>query len=258
MKNTIYKAIILCVCMLIMTGCNNKSNKDESNVFAVDKNMYSDNYIDLICKCIYKDGIEFEISNKSSNNITVGLNIGLDGIGVKLHSDLQDWELLSGETKSCKLTGTINYTEHSSMSLHGNIYIDGYGIQSFDVCKFDLGGNSNIEEEFSQGYEKYKSDNLIIEYIDADAQGINFKIINNRTESIIIGFESFSINNDNQDYAGNVITVTPCTTQIYSVDILSYNTKYLSDNLISFNGIMMVNIDEKGVVDRMQISHIIK
>lgn len=235
------------------TAPTENSSSTSKKTFSANRLLYEGANIVLSFNSISYDGIEFEVQNLSESDISVMLSVGLDGIGVSLWSNATDWDIAGGETKICKMQGDIVNTEHSTMSLHGTVFKDGTGIEEFDVCEAELGGEKNIEIEFPDGEELYSSDELNVQYIDADAQGLNFLVKNNRDVSITIGFDSLFLNDDDDDYGIGCIEVPPYTTSMLSMDILSYNSDYFSDNVKSFSGIMYTTIDGQGLVDRFVV-----
>lgn len=255
---------LLCVFLLLLglCGCGNgtsasdfteesTSNRGE---YSVNKALYEGTNIKLSCDKILKTGIEFEIENLSDSEILVSLDIGLDGIRYQAWSDVNDWTIGAHETKVCTINGDLTYVEHAFISLNGIVFRDGTGIEEFSVCDAELGGKENYEIEFEEGIEQYSSDDLVVEYIDADAQGLNFCVENKRDVSITVGFDSFTMNGEEQ-ISGNVTTIPPHTKDIFALDILSYNSDYFSSELKSFQGIMFTQIDGKGMVDRFPVSY---
>lgn len=230
------------------------SSSTSKKIFSANRMLYEGANIVLSFNSISYDGIEFEVQNLSESDISVMLSVGLDGIGVSLWGDANDWDIAGGETKICKMEGDIVNTEHSTMSLHGTVFQDGTGIEEFDVCEAELGGEKNIEIEFPDGEELYSSDELNVQYIGADAQGLNFLVKNNRDVSISAGFETLTINDDDDDYSIGRKEIPPYTTSMLSMDVLTYNPDYFSDDVKSVSGIMDTLIDGRGTVDRFPIS----
>ncbi len=241
-RNIFIFVFTLCV-TLSFTACNNKS--EESSIgFSVNRQLYDGRYIALSCVAILPDGIEFEVTNKSDEDIDVIINVSLDGIDADLWGDASDWEIPAHETKICKSNGEISNTEHKLMSIEGDVFVNSLGQEPFDICDFDIGGESN-PDTLPEGTSMYTSPNVVIDYIGPNTEGIDFKVQNKRDFSITVGFDEFYINGENQDYAMGVITLPPHTTTIYSVDILSENPYYFSDQLNSFNGIMQTIYNSK-------------
>lgn len=221
----------------------------------VDKLLYNGVNVRLSCKKLLKTGIKFEVENLSDSEILVSLDVGLDGIRYRAWGDANDWTIGAYETKICTMNGNLNYVEHARISLNGIVFIDGTGAEEFSVCDVELGGKENYEIEFEEGVEQYSSDDLVVKYMDADAQGLNFYVENKRDVSITVGVDSFTMNGEEQ-IAGNVTSIPPHTKDIFSLDILSYNLDFFSGELKSFQGIMFSQIDGKGMVDRFPISYV--
>ena len=160
--------------------------------FPVNKLLYEGANIRLSCSKILRTGIEFEVENLSDSEVLVTLNIGLDGVGYNSWGDGNDWTIAPHETKVCTENGDLTYVEHARMSLHGNVFIDGLGVEEFSICDSELGGNEHHEVELTEGTAQYSSDDLMVGYVDADAQGLNFYVENKREVSITIGFDSLT------------------------------------------------------------------
>lgn len=256
--------IIVCAFLLVLGLCGCSDGISASNLveesssnqgeYSVNKLLHEGVNIKLSCKKIMKTGIEFEIENLSDSEILVSLDIGLDGIRYKAWGDANDWTIGAYETKICTMNGDLTYVEHAYISLNGIVFVDGTGVEEFSICDVELGGKENYEIEFNEGIEQYSSDDLVVKYIDADAQGLNFYVENKRDMSITVGVDSFTMNGKEQ-IAGNVTTIPPHTKDIFSLDILSYNSDYFSNELKSFQGIMYTQIDGKGMIDRFPISY---
>lgn len=259
--------IFLCVFLLVLglCGCSDETSASDfadnsannNGEYSVNKLLYEGINIKLSCNKILKTGIEFEIENLSDSEISVSLAIGLDGIRYKAWSDVNDWTIGAHETKVCTMNGDLTYVEHAYISLNGIVFIDGVGVEEFSVCDAELGGKENFEIEFEEGTEQYSSDDLVVEYIDADAQGLNFYVENKRDVSITVGFESFTMNGEEQ-ISGNVTTIPPHTKDVFELDILSYNSDYFSSELKSFQGIMFAQVDGKGMGDRLPVSYVVE
>lgn len=229
------------------------SQSENTKSFAVNKVVYEGTNVILSCREIFKDGIEFEVTNTSDSSISLILNIGLDGYSAKLWGDAYEWEIAPNETKVCKMNGDIPHPEHALMSMYGIVFKDYTGIEEFDIYDFDLGGKPNTDAAYPEGTEQFSSDDLTVDYIGADARGVNFAVSNKRDCSITVGFETFTINNDIRNYAISVTTIPPHTEGVYLVDILSYNPAYFSNELKSFEGIMYTVINGNRI-DRFPVS----
>lgn len=253
---------ILCIALLAicLCGCNGRSNTsnvaknniENANENYVNVDLFESDNIALKCDSISKDGILFEVKNLSDSELFVMLTLGLDGVSVNLWGDGDEWNVGANETKLCKMNGNLKFTEHASMSLQGMIFKDNVEIESFDICDVELGGKSNPEYTFENGEEQYSSDELTVEYIDADAKGLNFLVDNKRDISITINFESLTVNGK-EITAGNASTIPPHTKGIFTLDLLSYNSDYFPDDLQSFNGVMQTTIQDKGIIDRFPV-----
>lgn len=272
MKSSFYKTVlILCiVSCLIFTGCSSdelqeaskqteadllteETHNESVSGFIVDKTIYENENYTLICKRILSSGIEFECTNSTDEDISLFLTIGLDGTVAELWADGYDMEIAAGETKSFTMHGLVESIEHEMMSVNGVIFSNS-DYSEFDVCDVELGGVHNSVELVS-GEVVYSTSGLVVEYLGADAQGVNYKVINNRTSSITFGAESFTINGDDTDYAITVTTIPGHTQGTYSIDILSYNENYFSNELASFEGILFADVSGEGVVDRFPVSY---
>ncbi len=177
--------------------------------FSVNKLLYEEANIRLSCNRILRTGIEFKIENLSDSEILVILNIALDRIGYNSWGGGNDWTIGTHGTKVCIENGDLTYVEHASMSLNGTVFINDIGAEEFSVCDSNLGGTEHLEINLSEGTKQYST----------DAQGLNFYIENKREVSITIGFESFTINGEEQ-ISGNVTTIPPHTKDIFALDIL--------------------------------------
>lgn len=128
-KNKIFIMCIIFLLTVFLSACSksttiNESKEitekhakaDDNNTFKVEKILYEGTNINLSCKQIMKDGIEFEVVNKTNKEIFVSCNIGLDGIDIPQWGDVNDWTIQAEETKICKSNGDIKNPEHSLMS----------------------------------------------------------------------------------------------------------------------------------------------
>lgn len=230
-----------------------KDNATESNAigFSVNKKVYEGNYISLSLLKIMPDGILFEVQNKSDVVVSPMLDIALDGVGVQLWGNAADWEIPAGDTKQCKMNGSITELEHQLLSLHGIVFVDHRGKESFDVCDLNIGGDKH-PEELPTGELLYTSESLEIEFLVADAQGLQFKVANRRDDNITIGFEELSING-NEGRAYNVCDIVPHSTGIYSVDLSLYHKDYFPDDVKGFAGIIYTTIKGRKT-DRAKVS----
>ena len=57
----------------------NEIGETADEPFVVDKEIYNDDHVDLICKEIDSDGILFECTNKTPRDVELMLDIALDG-----------------------------------------------------------------------------------------------------------------------------------------------------------------------------------
>lgn len=255
---------IFAICMTI-TACSsktdNKITSDENQItnvtngsFTLNKQIYDGNLMTLSCKEICTNGIIFECENKSNDDIHIMLDIALDGCMQGLWSNVDDSTIPANKTKQFIMNGTINNVEHELMSINGTIFVNHTGKEEFDICDIPLGGQRN-EDDIKSGEVMYSTDDLVVEYLGADAQGVKFGVINNRDKTITFGADSFTINNDDQDYAMTVTSIVGHSKGTYSIDILTYNENYFSNDLHSFEGILSTNIDGEGIVDRFPISY---
>lgn len=233
----------------------NETESDKSDIFEVNKVVYNSSMIELSCNNITTNYIEFTCKNKTDKNIDIFMYISLDGIVYPTYGS--DTIIQPNSTSSFMLNGTFETLEHEVMSLCGNVFVDGTGIEEFDICDFKLGGKRN-EKTLEEGNEDiYSSDNLQVSYIGADAQGLNFYVNNKRQNSITIGFEEFFINDDDENYGHGVTSIPANSQTIYHVNILSYNKEYFSDDINKFSGIMYTSLNHE-MADRFPISYSIE
>lgn len=255
---------IFAICMSI-TACSsktdNKITSDENQItnvangsFTVNKQIYDGKLVSLTCQEICTNGILFECKNKSNVDIDIMLDIALDGYMQGLWCNVDDSTIPANETKQFIMNGTINNIEHELMSINGTVFVNHTGEEEFDICDISLGGQRN-EDNAESGEVMYSTDDLVVEYLGADAQGVKFGVTNNRNKTITFGADSFTINDNDQDYAMTVTSIVGHSKGTYSIDILTYNENYFSNDLHSFKGILSANIDGEGVVDRFPISY---
>ena len=256
-------AFLICFVMLVsLSACGSASKTNDANSnnsefnngqFDVNQIVFDCDMFTLTCENISIQGIEFSCDNKSKEEIKISLRIALDGVVASLWSDANETKIAAGTSKNFLMHGSIETTEHALMSVDGTAFIDSGNI-SFELCDLELGGAPNAEE-LPSGDVYYESDHLIVEYLGADAQGVDFKVINKREQSITFGADSFTINGDDKDYAITVTTIPGHSQGIYSIDILSYNENYFANQLSSFEGILRTRIDGQGEVDRFPVSY---
>ena len=196
----------------------------------------------------------FECKNKSDNNIDIILNIALDGYMQKVWCNADNSTISANETKQIIMNGTLDKVEHELMSINGTVFVNHTGEEEFDICDISLGGQRN-EDDIKPGEVMYSTDDLVVEYLGADAQGVIFGVTNNRNKTITFGADSFIINNDDKDYAMTVTNIVGHSRGTYSIDIFSYNENYFSNDLHSFEGVLRSSIDGEGIVDRFPISY---
>lgn len=255
---------IIVICMSI-TACSSKTdskiNPDENQIknitnesFTVNKQIYDGKLVSLTCKEICTDGIVFECKNKSDNSIDIMLNIALDGYMQKVWCNADNSTISANETKQIVMNGTLDKVEHELMSINGTVFVNHTGEQEFDICDISLGGQRN-EDDIKPGEVMYSTDDLVVEYLGADAQGVIFGVTNNRNKTITFGADSFIINNDDKDYAMTVTSIVGHSRGTYSIDIFSYNENYFSNDLHSFEGVLRSSVDGEGIVDRFPISY---
>lgn len=257
-------AVLICFAMLFtLSACSSDretTNEDSSNgstynngKFNVQKTVYDCDSFTLTCENISIQGIEFNLNNKSNEEIHIYLTIALDGVVASLWSESNETTIAAGASQNFLMHGSMEITEHELMSVEGIAFMDSGNI-SFDLCDFELGGSANAES-LPSGDVYYSTENLIVEYLGADAQGVDFKVINNREKSITFGADSFTINGESKDYAMTVTTIPGHSQGIYSIDILTYNDDYFANELSSFKGVLRARIDGQGEVDRFRVSY---
>lgn len=246
---------------LLLIGCHtdeqylqSRSVEDTVRVrsFVVEKTVYDCDEFTLICNNISPKGIEFRLVNRLDEEVSIWMAIALDGVDAPLWSDSNESTIGAGETKDFLYHGTLEAVEHELMSVDGVAFIDSGNI-SFDICNLELGGAKNAKE-LPSGEVFYSTENLIVEYIGADAEGVNFKVVNNRKKSITFGAEKFTINGNDEDYAMGVTSIPGCSQSVYSVNLLRFNEEYFANDLSSFEGILEVFVDGEGTTDRFPVS----
>ncbi len=230
---------------------NTVATESSSTEFSVNQKVHDGHYISLSLLKIMPDGMLFEVKNKSDVVVSVILDIALDGIGVRLWGDSSDWEVPAGGTKQCKMNGSITELEHKLLSMKGIVFVDNRGAETFDICDLDIGGTAH-SEELPVGEVLYSSEKLEVEYLEADAQGLQFKVANHRDVSITIGFEELSMNG-NEGRCYNVSDIVPHSTGIYSVALSLYHKDYFPDDIKSFKGIFFTTINGRKT-DRAKVS----
>lgn len=234
--------ILLSACVLLnICGCAKKPQIENPPIEEASQNtasnveIFSDSNITLSLKEIANDGIVFVCKNNTDNSIELFLDVGLDGTAISLWSDTSEMTVAAQETKDCTLHGEISETEHSLMSISGIIFQNNIEIGQIDLCDLKIGDAEN-KIDLPSGEPIYNSDNLSVEYVGADANGINFKIVNNREKSINVFLEELTFNSGSKDYSGSTITIPAHTQDIYTAYI--YEETYFPDDLVSFNGVM--------------------
>lgn len=253
------KIIVVLTCLVmffsfVSCGSTNENTNDENNkAFMVDKILYECDKFELSCEKISSEGVEFNCKNKTNEEIKMHLTVALDGTVASLWSESNETTIAPKKSQAFYMHGSLEITEHKFMSINGTAFIDSGNI-SFDICDFNLGGKEN-KDDLSKGESYYSTNDLVVEYIGADAQGLEFKVVNNRDKSITFGADTLKINGESKDYAMTVTTIPAHSQGIYSIDILSYNEDYFSNQLTSFEGVLEARIDGKGKVDRFPISY---
>lgn len=249
--------VLMCLAMLFsFASCgstNENTNNANNEAFIVGKTLYECDKFELSCEKISSEGVEFKCKNKTNEEVKMYLTIALDGTVASLWSESNETTIAPNKSQAFYMHGSLEITEHKLMSVNGTAFIDSGNI-SFDICDFNLGGKEN-KSELPKGESYYSTEDLIVEYIGANAQGLEFKVVNNRDESITFGADTLTINGESKDYAITVTTVPAHSQDIYNVDILSYNEDYFSNQLTSFEGVLEARIDGKGKVDRFPVSY---
>lgn len=199
------KCLLIPVIIIYMsiTACSTKTennvnsaeNQITNGCFTINKQIYDGNLITLSCKEICTNGIMFECENKSNDDIHIMLDIALDGCMQGLWSNVDDSTIPANETKQFIMNGSINNIEHELMSINGTIFVNHTGEEEFDICDISLGGQRN-EDNAESGEVMYSTDDLVVEYLGADAQGVKFGVTNNRNKTITFGADSFTINDN--------------------------------------------------------------
>ena len=104
----------------------NEIGETADEPFVVDKEIYSDDHVDLICKEIDSDGILFECTNKTPQDVELMLDIALDGKLQSMWCDASESTLPAGETKEFfyNANNIIKSTEHKTISIAGIGFVD--------------------------------------------------------------------------------------------------------------------------------------
>lgn len=223
--------------------------------FSIEKMVFSDDRIDLICKSINVDGIVFECNNKSKRDLQLYFMISLDGIYQHMWSDVNESTVISGETKEiiCHSQEMMSNTEHKKLSIKGIGFVDNTEYMSFDVVDFDLGGMSN-PETLVQGTPVYESEDLAVEFIGFFAQGIEIKINNKTGKSLSFSLENLMLNEDVNGY-GSTFIIPARTEGLLQHYVTSYVQNFNGDDIYSFTGTISVDIPEKGRVSLCNLKY---
>ena len=251
-------AVLICFVILFsFVSCGfadeNSDEADTNKVFEVGKTLYECDKFELSCVKISSDGIEFNCKNKTDEEIKIHLTVALDGTVASLSSEASETTIAPNKSQAFYMHSSLKTAEHKLMSVNGTAFIDS-GNVTFDVCDFDLGGKEN-KENLAKGETYYSTKDLVVAYIGATAQGLDFKVINSRGKSITFGADSLKINGESEDYDINTTTIPAHSQGVYSIDILSHNENYFSNQLTSFECVLEASIDGKGVVDRFPVSY---
>lgn len=259
--------IVLILLSIILYGCGNEQNSKEinntimqktdkkndgydeeiqenfqnKNVEFTDYNIeiYSDEYVNIVCNNITKNGIEFGITNNLQNNIlSVNVsNVAVDGIcPPSKYSDTGSVDIEPGTTMNALYGADINFTDHKLMSVYFHVFNDnGIGIESIDIVDFDLGGTENIECEEPNGKLVHDSKFLGISYIGADEVGIRLRIANKMDEAVMISFDHpFSINDKEYDeYVLSATTLPSHSKSDYYIYVKLFEPDYVPESIES-------------------------
>ena len=264
--------ILMCVISIfVFSGCSDNTSSDNistntdglnatvtagsgssSENFIIEKEICNNAFITLAIKEITFEGVEFEVTNNYSETILPHISFSLDGTQVRGWSDGAEWEIPPGNKKTCLYHCDLETLEHKLLSMNVLIFVNNIGIEEFDISNFDLGGNAN-PEEIQPGKELYKNEKLTVEFLNADADGLNFRVINNRDEAIGVRFDELYINGGSEIVSVTVTSVVPHAQAIYSIDLRSADENYFPDDLVSFDGIITTDVQGRAL-DRFPVS----
>lgn len=223
--------------------------------FSVEKQIYSDDHIDLTCKEIRGDGILFECNNKTPRDILLSFDTALDGILQSMWSDVTESTVMSGEKKEFMYYSQdiISNTEHETITIAGMGFVDGTEYMSFDVVDFDLGGVRN-PDKLADGTVIYESDNMDMEFVGLFAQGLEFKISNKTEHAISFFVDEIMMNGDINGY-GSAFTMPAHTEGVCRHYVTNYVENFNGDDIKSFTGRIAANLPEQGTVTLCELDY---
>lgn len=233
----------------------NEIGETADEPFVVDKEIYSDDHVDLTCKEIDSDGILFECTNKTPRDVELMLDIALDGKLQSMWCDASESTLPAGETKEFfyNANNIIKSTEHKTISIAGIGFVDNTEYLSFDVANYDIGGSSN-PDELASGEAVYSSGVMDIEFIGLTAQGIEFKA-SNKTNGALDFFVDDIVMNDNVDGYGSAFTLPAHTEGICDHDVINYVDNFNGDDIKKFTANFSVNLPDQGTVQLCSMTY---
>lgn len=251
----IYRIFVVFSCvfaLLLQVGCKSdntgESFSDSSNTLIdientqnktnYDKEIYSSEYVSIICNSINKDKIEFSVSSKLNNNsISVLIDrVALDGkVPIEKYNENCWIEVEPGTTAIAEFGADINYTDHHYLTACISVYSNNKEIENIDIINFNLGGNVNEEYDEPKGKLVYDSSALGITFCGADEKGIRLRINNKMEKSANIAFEKqFTVNNKEYDEFVTAMTIPALSISDYYFDIYEFNPDFNSDDIEKF------------------------
>lgn len=223
--------------------------------FSIEKQIYSDDHIDLTCKEIRGDGIVFECNNKTPRDILLNFDIALDGILQSMWSDVSESTVLTGETKEFMYYSqdVISNPEHETITIAGMGFVEGSEYMSFDVVDFNIGGASN-PDILTNGTSIYESDSIDMEFVGLFAQGIEFKISNKTEQALSFFVDDIMMNGDVNGY-GSAFSMPAHSEGICRHYVTNYVENFNGDDIKTFTGKISTNLPEQGTVTLCELSY---
>lgn len=249
--------IIILIVTLSLTGfvttsftakAEGREIQSMQSAFFVGKQIFSDERIDLAVKEISQESIVFECKNKTTRDILLHFNIALDGICQRMWSDVDESTVMAGKTKEVNyyFQEDIKNTEHNTLTIAGDGFVDNVEYMSFDVVDFELGGDSN-PDKLETGKTIFSSDILDIEFTSLFAQGMEF-CIENKTNSALAFFIEDIIVNKDMDGFGSAFTIPAKSKGICRHYMTGYVENFNGDDIDSFTASFKANLPTHGTV----------
>lgn len=225
------------------------------SIFPINKQVYSDEHIDLTCKEINRDGIVFECNNKTPRDIEFIFEISLDGILQSMWSDVNESTVISGETKEIIYHSQekLMQPEHKLLTLSCMGFVDNEEYLSFNVVDFDLGGNSN-KDEIKKGTSVFTSDLIDIDFVGIFAQGIEFTANNKTANKIDLYIDNIIMNGDVDGY-GSAFTIPAHSTGECKHYVTNYVQNFNGDDINSFTGEISANIADLDTITLCELNY---